>query len=146
MNIKQTAGTLLIIVVLIIGTAGIAQRKGPDASEQTEFSAEDSAVKNPVPVPADVLNILRKDDLVRNILEDQKIPAEQMPASWFSASAIHLSSPKREDLVVVAEGPLAGGNVVTFWVFCATPRGYELVLMAPAHDLEVKNTRWKGHR
>jgi hypothetical protein len=42
-------------------------------------------------------------------------------------------------------GPLRGANVVTFWVFCATAHGYDLVLTAPAHDLIVKSARWKGH-
>jgi hypothetical protein len=43
-------------------------------------------------------------------------------------------------------GPLRAANVTPFWVFSATARGYELVIMAPAHDLIVRNTWWKGYR
>jgi hypothetical protein len=103
-------------------------------------------VKKPVALPQDVLAILRKDEMVRNVLENEDLPPEKMPPSWFSASEIHLGRSRDADIVVVANQPLAGGNVTTFWVFCATPHGYELVLTAPAHTLRVKNTRRRGHR
>lgn len=120
--------------------------EGPYSSQQRHFSAEVAGVDLPVAIPQDVLAILRNDQMVRNGIEDENLPAEKMPPSWFSASAIHLSNSSKVDLVVVAQGPLAGANVTTFWVFRATSRGYELVLTAPAHDLAVMNTRWKGYR
>lgn len=46
----------------------------------------------------------------------------------------------------MAKGPLAGGNVVTCWVFRDTAHGHELVMTAPMHGLAVKSTRWKGYR
>jgi hypothetical protein len=51
-----------------------------------------------------------------------------------------------QDLIVVAEGPLAGGNVDTFWVFVHESRGFRLALMISAHDLLVKSTRSHGYR
>jgi hypothetical protein len=99
-----------------------------------------------VPVPADVLALLSKVEMVKNISEDQNLPADKLPQSWFSASVIYLATNSKSDLVVEGEPPLAGGNTVPFWVFCATDRGFELVLTASAHDLEVKKTRWKGLR
>src|SRR5580658_2783068 len=41
-----------------------AQRKRIVAVEQTEFSAEDTAVKRPVPIPLAVMAILRTDSRV----------------------------------------------------------------------------------
>jgi hypothetical protein len=114
--------------------------------EQSEFSAEDAGVKNPVAVPDDVLAILRKDKTVLGILEGQHLQPTNLPPSWFSASAIHLSTSKRADLVVVGEPPVTGGNVTIFWVIRVTADGHELVLTAPAHDLIVRNRRWKGYR
>ena len=144
MKIGRSA--FLLLVPLAFCGLATAQPKHPHSSEQTHFSAEDAGVQKPVPIPADVLAILGRDDLVRNVLEDQELPGEKLPQSWFSASEIHLSSSSETDLVVVAEGPLAGGNVDVFWVFCATRQGHELVLMAPEHDLVVKRARWMGHR
>src|SRR5579863_7769326 len=78
------------------------------ALEQTEFSAEDEAVKKPAEIPVDVLALLRLDERVKNALEDGKIPPGELPTSWFSASAIHLSDPGQPDFIVAGEGPLKG--------------------------------------
>jgi hypothetical protein len=144
MHIKVTG--VFLLTFLVICSEASTETKGSHPGEQLRFSAEATSVKRPVPIPQDVLAILRKDEEVRDGLKDEGIPAEQIPLSWFSASAIHLSNPNRVDLVVMGQGPLRGANVITFWVFRATTRGYELVLTAPAHDLIVSNTRWKGYR
>jgi hypothetical protein len=135
-----------LFVCLMACDALTAQSARVQSPEQSLFSAEDTAVKKPVAIPEDVLAILVKDELVRGALENENLPAEKLPLTWFSASTIHLSKPSQKDLIVMAEGPLAGGNVVTFWVFHRTAHGHELVLMAPAHDLAVKNSRWNGYR
>ncbi|HEX7284776.1 MAG TPA: hypothetical protein VF532_01260 [Candidatus Angelobacter sp.] len=114
--------------------------------QQLHFSAEDRSVNKPVTIPPDVLAMLKKDEMVGNVLESENTPVEKIPLEWFSAAEIHLSNARHSDLLVMATGPLAGGNVVTFWVFRATTHGYELALTAPAHDLILMNTRWKGYR
>ena len=144
MNFTRLKVALFTFVVMC--AAPSAESKGSHPPEQSAFSAEDDAVKNPVPVPRGVLDILRTDEMVRNRLEDENIPGEKIPLSWFSASTIHLSNSREADLVVMARGPLAGGNVVTFWVFRATARGHVLVLTAPAHNLIVRKGSWKGYR
>lgn len=141
---KSSALTLLVF--LIISSAGSAQARSIHRSEQVHFSAEEAGVRHPVAIPEDVMAILRRDGLVQSVLENENKKPESLPASWFSASAIHLSSAGKTDLIVVGEPPIVGGNVTLFWVFCATDHGHELVLMAPAHDLIVKNTRWNRHR
>jgi hypothetical protein len=137
---------MVTLLVLLACGRGRANCPSSHQSEQREFSAEESGVKRPVPIPESVWATLREDELVQGVLEDEGIPVTKMPASWFSASAIHLSDSGRADLIVMAEGRLRGANVITFWVFRYGANGYELVLTAPAHDLIVKNTRWKGYR
>jgi hypothetical protein len=143
MNMKRPAFFLLSLLMCSIFTA---QSSHSHPAEQTVFSAEDAEVRRPVTVPVDVLAILGKDEMVSHTLENENLPAAKLPSTWFSASTIHLSKPSQKDLVVMAKGPLAGGNVVMFWIFRRTTHGHELVLMAPAHDLAVKNSRWNGYR
>jgi hypothetical protein len=135
-----------VLAFLVMSSALTAQSKRSHSSEQLAFSAEEDTVKKPVAIPQDVLAILATDEMVRNELENESLPTEKIPASWFAASAIHLSNSRETDFVVMARGPLAGGNVVTFWVFRGTPHGHELIMTAPMHDLIVKNTHWKGYR
>lgn len=137
----------LFLIVVSVGSPKAAESKQrPHSSEQLHFSAEDTGVQKPIAIPEDARAILRKDETVQGALEDKNLSGEKLPPSWFSASAIHLSTLNRVDVVVVGQPPIVGGSVTTFWVFCATAHGYDLVLTAPAHDLIVKNTHWKGHR
>jgi len=117
-----------------------AQSHRPGA-EQLHFTAEDNRAKKPVALPQDVLELLKKDEQVKSAIEGQEGSAQKIPRSWYSASAVHLSTSGRPDYVVVGNPPLTGANVTTFWVFRASTRGYEAVLVAPAHDLIVKRTR-----
>jgi hypothetical protein len=123
----------------------LCQNPAP-SQEQRHFSAEDEGVKNPSEIPNDVMAILRTDKLVQNVAEDENIPLERIPAKWFSASRIRLGSDEANDLIVVAEGPLAGGNVDVFWVFIQQNQTFKLALVFPAHDLIVKNARSHGYR
>ncbi len=143
MSIKKT--TIAAFILLIWGV-GVAEEKSFDASTQLHFSAEEAGVEKPTPIPAEVLAILVRDNTVRLALEDESLSSERIPPSWFSASGIHLHHHNQVDLIVLAEGPLRGANVTTFWVFCATDRGYVLALAASAHDLTLKNSRSHGYR
>lgn len=143
---KIRSSVIFLLVVLPVCGQGLAQDNPQVRHEQLQFSAEDERVKKPVDIPEDVLAILSKDELVSRVLGYAKLPASKLPQDWFSASAIHLSSQDKVDLVVVAEGPLRGANVTTFWLFSATPRGYEQVLRAVARNLNVKKTVWKEYR
>ena len=132
MNLKKIAFTLLGVLIFWTETV---ESKISDPSVQLHFSAEDARVEKSVPIPDDVLAILREDEIVRIALANESISPKTTPLSWFSASAVHLSTDKNVDLIVVGEGSLHGSNVTTFWVFCTTASGYKLVLTAPAHDL-----------
>jgi hypothetical protein len=135
----------LLIAAMESGPA-IAQAKHHSSTEQTHFSAEDEGVEKPAVIPGDVLVILKQDRRVRNFMKNEEPPSQGLPLSWFSASAVHLSNPREEDLVVVGVGELRGANVSTFWVFRPTTHGHELIMMAPAHDLVVTRARWNGYR
>jgi hypothetical protein len=115
-------------------------------AQQYSFSAEDGTVKHPVSVPPEVNRILAQDRQVRDVLEYEHIVTDTIPSSWLLASEIHLSNSGERDLVVIAEGPLLGADVTTFWIFRTTNHKYQLLLNAPAHDLVVENTRTNGYR
>jgi hypothetical protein len=135
MRITRAAVALLIVLAAFQGllAAEVANHR-----EQVHFSAEDPDVETPIKVPEDVMAILRKDEFVRNVLQSENIAGERLPASWFSASAVHLNNAAERDVIVVGRPPLAGANVVTFWIFRAVSEGYHLVPTAPAHDLFVR--------
>ncbi|MGB6193141.1 MAG: hypothetical protein WBF42_11775 [Terracidiphilus sp.] len=137
---------MIVFLIILVNASVTAEGISSNPSEQVHFSAEEPGVKKPAVIPDDVLAALRRDKLVRNVLKSENIPEQKLPSTWFSASAIHLGGTKKMDLIVVGEPPIAGGNTVPFWVFRATPRGYELALTAPAHDLIVRNTRFNKYR
>jgi hypothetical protein len=144
----QVFVALIFMVTIFIATSGPlpAQNKRSHSSEQLRFSAEEDGVKNPVALPPDVMELLKKDGLVRSQLENGDTPGEKFSPSWFSASVVHLHNSRQKDLVVMAMASLVGGNVDTFWVFRGTPHGYELIMNAFVHDLWIKKTLWKGYR
>ncbi len=142
MKIKK----LVVILLAVFATCGsTTAMEEPAQFVQRHFSAEDTGVKRPIPVPEDVLDILRKDEGVRAVLEGQKILEEALPPSWFAASAIHLSTRTASDYVLQGEGPISGANVTTFWIFRSTARGHQLILTATAHDLVVGHKRRNGY-
>ena len=138
--------TVCLLILVLGGDFYSTERKQHHSpTEQTDFSAEADGVEKPVPLPESVLVILRNDEVVRALLENENIPVQKLPLSWFSASVIHLSG-KPPDLIVMGEESLRGANISPFWVFKHTTDGYRLVLNAPAHNLTIKDTRWNGHR
>jgi hypothetical protein len=135
-----------IIVFTIFCGAQSSNPRPASAFEQTRFSAEDRAVEKPVPIPRQVLDLLRADRLVVKVLESENLSATQLPQNWFSASAIHLSANGPEDLIVVGEPPLAGGNTVPFWIFIGVHKKFQMALSSSAHDLKVLSARSKGYK
>lgn len=142
---------LVSILALTIAIPSSAQPPGrkrakTTPTEQTHFSAEEASVKKPIALPADVEKLMLKDEMVQMALEDQNLPQDELPASWYSAAAIHLNTTANRDVIVVANPPLAGANVTSYWIFRSTPKGHDLVMNGPAHDLEILLTRHNGYR
>ena len=114
--------------------------------EQLNFSAEDDSVHRPIDLPIGVMEILRRDDYVLDILKDERLSTEKLPTSWFWASQVHLSGTEEEDVVVVGRCPICGANVSVFWIFRPTLNGFDKVLFTGALNLEIKKHRSRGYK
>lgn len=136
---------MLWTVLTCASGCAIGQQAHPP-HEQMAFSAEDESVKQPARIPADVWAVLQKDSNVLDVLNSQNLQPNQLPASWFTASEVHLDGAQEGDLIVVGKSLLQGANVTAFWVFTRTPSGPNLVLTVPAHDLAIETNRTKGYR
>jgi hypothetical protein len=136
----------LVASILSFAEQSVLSQSAPEQKEQTHFSAEDESVSHPVAIPADVLALLAKDEMVRNVLEAEKISPANLPASWFSAAQIQLGGRGEKDLIVASKGPIVGGNISPFWVFIPDRRGYKLALSISVHDMIVKRKRSHGYR
>jgi hypothetical protein len=144
-NVKCCVSFILLFILLGASENSVVQQSA-SFREQLVFSAEDSSVKKPVAIPNGVLAMLRRDETVRSVLENENLPPESLPSTWFAGSLLHLADKSNNDLIVVAGPPVSGGNVALFWVFRSVGHEYQLVLSAPAHSLRVLNTRSKGYR
>jgi hypothetical protein len=111
---KTSRSVSILLFFFFVQLPYTAAQGHPNSSTQTHSSAEDAGVERPVAIPEDVSALLEKDEMVRGAMEDQNIPADKLPTSWFSASAIHLSSPDKTGFIVVGEPPLSSANVSTF--------------------------------
>jgi hypothetical protein len=139
------AATLAAALYTTPGFAAHAQAAHQN-HEQTNFSAEEEGVRNPVVIPAQVMSILGSDDRVHDELKYDNIAPDKLPSSWFSASQISLGPSGPKDLIVVAEPPLNGANIVTFWIFIQVNGQYKLALITRAHDLFVEKRHSHGYR
>ena len=137
-------------LVFVCAAACIAEsawtQTARSGEEQAHFSAEDVGVRHPVAIPEDAWAILQADERVKRILDSEGLTLEQLPRTWFSAAVVHLHDPGQDDLIVWAEGELAGGNISPFWLFVRTPTALKLALQASTHDLAILRNRWKGYR
>ena len=133
-------------VILAIAIIHGQSQSVPKQKEQTHFSAKDKDVNLPAAIPAGVLAILAKDELVLKVLNDQKIAPADLPASWFSAARVQLRRKGEQDLIVASKGPIVGANISPFWVFVQDRHGFRLALSISVHDLIVNRTRSHGYR
>lgn len=101
-----------------------------------------------VPVPPQVLTILRSDKLNRGRFEACRGNLTQIPASWFVAARIDLKQGDEDSgLTVRAEnGCLWGANIGPFWVFHQTSKGYTLILQVNTLGLEFLESSSNGYR
>src|SRR5579863_5437115 len=106
---------LLFLVVTLLVTAPMETSRGQNSAndqkqEQTAFEAEPDLdvmhINKPVEIPDGALQVLR--DLSRrpaDCLKDSGVTPEQVPASWFIASAVHLNGPDEVDFIVLLNEP-----------------------------------------
>jgi hypothetical protein len=148
---------VLAFVLVFVIEGGRLKNVSASSREQSQFSMETGAVpvRSPKDLPQGALQLLREDRMILNCSQAAKMQPDQVPASWFVASEIHLDGSVEKDLVVqgrdlhLTPAPnrcLMGANVAPFWVLRKTRTGYSLVLSVAAHDLGVLETRSKGFR
>jgi len=83
--------------------------------------------------------------MVEDSLDNKGIRPEDLPASWFLASAVHLSRPSEQDVVVMGRCPVCGANVAPFWVFRPAEGGYNLVFFGGGLALSISKHRSNGY-
>jgi len=157
----------LVFTLLVTVPVGIARGQNStndEKQEQTAFEAEPDGdvmhISKPAEIPDGALQVLR--DLSRepaDCLKHDGVKPEQVPASWFIASAVHLNGPNEVDLVVLLNEPAiahpnvpgscmlpANGNY--FWVLGpgSASGTYRLLLESYGHGLEVLNSRTSHYR
>jgi hypothetical protein len=93
---------------------------------------------------------LRGDPLVldtsRSCRKSANVSAEEIPASWFIASAIHLDGPNEEDLVILPKNQcMNGANTGPFWIARKESMGYAVILSTGGNDLLILRSEHKGH-
>lgn len=115
--------------------------------EQTGFGMEDE-IKYPVPLPNDVLKILREDEYVRARSLKEGESVENITASLFVASEIDLNEDNLPDLVVTGseDSNLSGANVTVYWLFRNTPEGHRCVAELNTFGFDILKTKTNGFR
>jgi hypothetical protein len=155
----RARGLLVVLAFVLVSVieGGRPINASALSPEQSQFSTETDVVpiQHPKDLPEDALQVLRNDRVILNCARTAKMLPDEVPASWFVASEIHLDGSVEEDLIVqgrdlrLSPAPnrcLMGANVAPFWVLRKTQAGYSLVLSVSAHDLRVLGTKSKEFR
>jgi hypothetical protein len=144
--VKQLFALLVFGATILLYIAG--QPLYCNASADRVYQLE-QPFQQPVPVPLQVLAILRSDKWNRESFDacPSRGDLTQIPASWFVAARIDLTQGGNSGMIVKAEnGCLWGANVGPFWVFRHTSKGYALVLQVNTLALEFLDSRINGYR
>jgi hypothetical protein len=139
-----------LLLLLVAATAvfrAIAQQSRESVPlSKISFSSEDDKFADAVPLPDCVRQLLATDEHVVNTLEYEQLPAEQLPADWFTASRTELGEHSGTYFVVMGAGVMRGANINAFWIFERSPKSCNLLLSVRAHDLAVLKTSTNGLR
>ena len=137
--------TLLSFAALSLFVDKARPQLPQQSQEQTKFSLEEP-ITHPMPIPEDVLNVLRQRTDI-STCETRPEERNKIPPSWYEASRVRLDGGREEDLVVKARNAcMWGPNLGPFWVFRSNREGHELVLSTVAVSLEVLRSRTNGLR
>lgn len=118
---------------------------GQSLQTQSSFCSE-CEIMHPVAVPAAVLDILKKDQIVHEALKAENLSMERLPVSWFIATKVSLGSADETDYLVQGQNQLMGAHATHFWVLRETPSGIRLVLRSFADGLTISRKRSGGFR
>jgi hypothetical protein len=124
--------------------AGQAQR-ADSAREQSSFS-EASPIRNPVPLPPDVLKLLlRRPEVMQNWAEITDAEKKN-PAHLFTAAEIDLGTSGDVDLIVEGGPLMAGADNDWFWIVLSAHKNPRIVLFAGGNSFEVLGAKTNGYR
>ena len=167
---EEFCGSNLSTLALVVASAVLclpqvltAQHAKPkEQKEQSDFGSELEVVpiQLPITLRRAALDALSKDAGVASCLENEGISPNELPASWFVASEIHLDGENESDLVVLPGGRLPdtpkgeispnacflGANTGQMWVLRNTPRGFKLVFSQMGLGMSVHATTTNGFR
>jgi hypothetical protein len=158
----------LLALVAVLECSLIAQKPSKDQQqEQTTFGSDAASAeeftRKPVEVPAGALQVLR-DTLTMDrgtlyCIKKGGLEPDQVSASWFVGSEIHLDGPEEVDLIVrpnvfklgtrelpEAASCLLGAHVIPFWVLRNIGGRYSLLLETWVVTLGVLSSRTNGYR
>ena len=146
---RPTSTALLLLIVCIVQHTA-AMEGNQQGGEQTGFGVE-GAFQKPVAMPAGALLALRTSKpthwLLQECAEEEGILTAEIPASWFVASEIRLTTKRASGLVVRGEHEcLAGAHITEFWVLEKLATGYRVVFQGRGDGLSVLPTRTHGYR
>ncbi len=144
MKLNQLA-SISLVIGLLATVADPRQSKKAPLREQVSFGLE-QAVDRPVPVPDEVLIILKTDPdvITSGCLDRSQLSGK---TSLFEASQVHLSGPEEVGLLVKAKNAcLFGANIGPFWIFRKTSQRYELLLSVSALGIEILPGKTNGFR
>jgi len=137
---------LLLVAALAVFCTNAQQSHKAVPHPLISFSAEDDKFAHAVPLPDCVRRLLASDEHVINTLKYEQLPAEQLPADWFTASRTELGAHSGAYYVVMGAGVMRGANINPFWIFQRSPKSCNLLLSVGAHDLAVLKTSTNGLR
>lgn len=142
---------VVVLLLLLSGTQLYPQaaKRTTVHREQTDFGAEGD-FERPVAIPGAALQSLvtskDSDDSIQMCAEDEGIPVNTIPATWFVASEIRLSRSASSGLVIRGEHLcLRGAHIAQFWVLAKSRAGYKIVFSGRADALTVLPTRTTGY-
>jgi hypothetical protein len=145
MRYETTMVAVLTLTAWLSFTCPTRSEPRRQLEEQTRFSLEEP-IKHPVPIPEDVLKILRQEADITTC-EIRPEERSKIPPSWYEASGIRLDGEREEDLIVKAKNAcMWGPNLGPFWVFRSSVNGHYLVLSTVAVSLQVLKSSTNGLR
>lgn len=135
---------VLALVLVAFGVRGTAAQS-PKQETKWHFSAENDGSYPSTEIPVAVLQLISRDEGVRNLLGAQQPPRMEVPRAWLSASKVRLTDRDESNIVIQGIGPILGANVTTFWVFRVKGDNADILLEVVAHDLIIGPPRKEGY-
>jgi hypothetical protein len=136
----------LTICVLMVVAISLSGQSRYGETGQTVFE-EEQAFQHPISLPDAVFDILKRDKQTRACFE--RYPElKEVPAAWFSAARVDISSGRKSDGIIVKSKKLCLGiaGAGWFWIFLHQGTQYELVLSEGGQSLEVQHSRRNQYR